>query len=80
MPPFMRFFCKNDGSLESVLEYYNDRLISREQQVRVLDPAGEYEGKCLGMDETGRLMVESETGLCLIDSGEVSVRGIYGYV
>ena len=73
-------FCKNAGSLESVLEYYNDRLISREQQVRVLDPAGEYEGKCLGMDEAGRLIVESETGLKKIDSGEVSVRGIYGYV
>ena len=49
--------------------------------VCVLDPKGEYRGKALGIDEEGCLLVEKENGEVVhVLSGEVSVRGIYGYV
>ena len=49
--------------------------------MRVLDPAGEYTGTARGITETGELIVERETGeSVLVYAGEVSVRGLYGYV
>ena len=50
-------------------------------QVRVLSPGNEYTGMALGIDEMGELLVRTEDGkVCKVISGEVSVRGIYGYV
>jgi BirA family biotin operon repressor/biotin-[acetyl-CoA-carboxylase] ligase len=66
--------------LTEVLHYYNERLINRNRRVRVLDPLGEYEGVAKEMLPTGELLVEADGQLKKIDSGEVSVRGIYGYV
>ena len=43
--------------------------------------AGEYTGTALGINHRGELLVETETGeVRNVLSGEVSVRGIYGYV
>ena len=78
--PHYRGFVDRGGSLLDILDMYNSRLVSTGERVRVLDPRGEYEGTCVRMDESGRLEVMTDSGLRLIDSGEVSVRGIYGYV
>lgn len=60
---------------------YEARLIGRNAVVRVLDPAGEYTGISRGITDTGELIVEKETGeTVLVYAGEVSVRGLYGYV
>ena len=59
---------------------YESFLVNRERQVHILDPQGEYEGKALGITLRGELLVETDNGIRTIDSGEVSVRGIYGYV
>ena len=60
---------------------YNEMLANMDKEVCVLDPRGEYRGKALGIDEEGCLLVEKENGeLIHVLSGEVSVRGIYGYV
>ena len=56
-------------------------LANMDKEVCVLDPREEYRGKALGIDEEGCLLVEKENGeLIHVLSGEVSVRGIYGYV
>ncbi len=69
------------GSLASLQKEYNTLLINRDRQVRVLDPKGEYEGIAKGITETGELMVETAEGVCQrVYAGEVSVRGLYGYV
>ena len=48
--------------------------------VRVLSPNGEYIGTSRGINEKGELLVVDEAGqLHTVRSGEVSVRGIYGY-
>ena len=51
------------------------------QGVRVLAGENSYTGIARGIDESGCLLVEREDGsVDTVMSGEVSVRGIYGYV
>lgn len=60
---------------------YQAHLINMDAQVLVLDPAGEYTGISRGISQTGELIVERENGeRVLVYAGEVSVRGLYGYV
>ena len=48
--------------------------------MRVLDPLGEFIGTALGIDQRGELLVDKDGKILKVSSGEVSVRGIYGYV
>lgn len=67
--------------LSAILQDYNTHLISMNKEVRVLDPKGEYTGISRGMDAQGELLVERADGeLIRVYAGEVSVRGLYGYV
>lgn len=67
--------------LSELKESYEAYLVNRGKEVCVLEPAGEYEGWALGINESGELLVETkERGIQRIYAGEVSVRGIYGYV
>ena len=51
------------------------------REVRVLDPKGEFQGISRGMNQNGELLVEKEDGsVVCVYAGEVSVRGLYGYV
>lgn len=60
---------------------YSQLLINKDAQVRVLDPQKEFEGIARGITSTGELVVELKDGsLEEIYAGEVSVRGLYGYV
>ena len=67
--------------LSRLMEEYNENLVNYRRKVRVLDPLGEYQGQALGINKQGSLLVEREDGQMVeVSSGEVSVRGIYGYV
>ncbi|MBO5283087.1 MAG: biotin--[acetyl-CoA-carboxylase] ligase [Lachnospiraceae bacterium] len=67
--------------LTGLVEKYNTYLLNKDRQVRVLDPKGEYEGTALGINTKGELLVRKKSGdLVEVYAGEVSVRGIYGYV
>lgn len=67
--------------LSAILPDYNAHLISMNKEVRVLDPKGEYTGISRGMDAQGELLVERADGeIIKVYAGEVSVRGLYGYV
>jgi len=74
-------FCR-DGNLAGLKEEYETFLVNKDRLVRVLDPQGEYEGKALGINEVGELLVElpGDATVRTVYAGEVSVRGIYGYV
>lgn len=70
-----------DLNLQSMLLDYNAHLVNRDKQVRVLDPKGEWEGIARGINASGELLVETAAGERVeIYAGEVSVRGLYGYV
>lgn len=67
--------------LSGLIERYNELLVNTGSEVRVLDPAGEFQGISRGVNTRGELRVEREDGSeILVYAGEVSVRGIYGYV
>ena len=69
------------GDMSALLETYNSMLVNRQKEVRVLEPGKEYTALALGIDASGALLVRKEDGQTeAIISGEVSVRGIYGYV
>ena len=70
-----------DGNLRSLRERYDELLINKGREVRVLDPREEYTGVASGITEMGELLVEKPGGeVEKVYAGEVSVRGIYGYV
>lgn len=72
---------QREGSIFPLLQRYNELLVNRDREVRVLDPKGEFRGISRGINEDGELLVEREDGtLTAVYAGEVSVRGIYGYV
>ena len=67
--------------LSLLKEEYEERLINRDRTVKILDPAGEYEAVALGIGNDGALKVRVSDGSIVdINAGEVSVRGLYGYV
>lgn len=84
---FLTYFEQNykifmeQKNLSGLLEKYNESLINYDHEVRILDPVCEYIGVAKGIDESGKLIVVKEKGeIVKITSGEVSVRGLYGYV
>ncbi|SKC04348.1 BirA family transcriptional regulator, biotin operon repressor / biotin-[acetyl-CoA-carboxylase] ligase [Lachnospiraceae bacterium] len=77
---YYEIFRKNDDLSELVEEY--DRLcVNVNNKVRVLDPKGEWNGTASGINARGELLVTREDGTeTAVYAGEVSVRGVYGYV
>lgn len=72
--------CKMSGPEEFVAKY-NECLVNKDREVCVLDPKGEYRGIARGINERGELLVELDDGTVKeVYAGEVSVRGVYGYV
>ncbi|WP_044915621.1 biotin--[acetyl-CoA-carboxylase] ligase, partial [Butyrivibrio sp. WCE2006] len=68
-------------NLAPLREQYEERLINIGKEVRVLDPKGEYEAKSLGVTDEGALIIVRSDGKREeINAGEVSIRGLYGYV
>lgn len=70
-----------DDGLEGIVQDYLSRSVTLGGQVRVCGPEYDFVGKAKAIDETGALIVTDENGtdrrvLC----GDVSVRGLMGYV
>ena len=60
---------------------YNRLLVNKDQEVKVLEPGNEYTARALGINDAGELIVRTEDGQeKTVYAGEVSVRGVYGYV
>lgn len=77
---------EQEGTIEFLIEDYNDNLINRNQEVILSSDNPEIQAGledryiARGIDKTGALLVEDKTGeLHAITTGEVSVRGLYGY-
>lgn len=73
-------FVKMDD-LSFLQEEYNQMLVNCGREVRVLEPGNEYTAVALGINDGGELLVGKADGSEeAVFAGEVSVRGIYGYV
>ena len=67
--------------LSRLMKEYNSLLINKDQKVCVMEPKGRYTGTALGVDANGELIVKKDSGETVsVYAGEVSVRGVYGYV
>lgn len=75
----MNIFLKT-CDMSGLKENYEKHLANIGKDVNILDPKGSYQAVALGIDETGALLVNAEGKIKRIISGEVSVRGLYGYI
>lgn len=66
--------------LSDLVREYDELLVNMNKAVRVLDPKEPFDGKAMGITPKGELIVDTWESRKLVSSGEVSVRGIYGYV
>ncbi|MBR9936778.1 biotin--[acetyl-CoA-carboxylase] ligase [Oscillospiraceae bacterium Marseille-Q3528] len=69
------------GDLAFLQDSYNELLINRGQEVRVIGREAEFSGIAEGIGADGGLKIRREDGqVQTVYSGEVSVRGLYSYV
>ena len=69
------------GDLGELKAEYEEYLINKGKQVLVLNEEEEYPAIALGINEQGAVLIETkENEVETIVSGEVSVRGVLGYV
>lgn len=67
--------------LSFIQEEYNKLLVNCGKDVCILGAKESYQAHALGINETGELIVRREDGSKeTVYAGEVSVRGVYGYV
>ncbi len=77
---YLLFVQKQDFS--ALRPAYEAGLVNRGKSVHVLDPREPFTGTAIGINDTGELLVQPDDGgpVQVIGSGEVSVRGVKGYV
>ena len=71
---------EQSGDVSLFREEYEELLVNFGRQVRLIDRNGEQEAVALGINEKGELIVERDGHRETVNAGEVSVRGLYGYV
>lgn len=71
-----------DSGFSALREDYEARCATIGRFVRVLSPDGDLlrEGKAVGITDNGRLLIESGGERTAVNAGEVSVRGLEGYL
>ena len=70
-----------EQNLSPFLEEYQHYLVNIDREVKVIRNGQEMIRTALGINERGELIVRDEQGrTTAIFSGEVSVRGLYGYI
>lgn len=69
-----------DNGLSAILDEYKEHCVTLGRDVNVIFNKETVSGTAVDVDENGSLVVETSGGIIRVTSGEVSVRGIYGYV
>ncbi len=64
----------------SLRDEYKKNCVTLNKNVSVIFKKETVTGKAIDIDESGALIVETSDGIIRVTSGEVSVRGIYGYI
>lgn len=79
---FSRYYDEflKECNLSGLADDYNKALINVGRDVKIVERDGNFVAKAVGIDETGSLIVEKDGDTKRIVAGEVSVRGLYGYV
>ncbi|MFV0363419.1 MAG: biotin--[acetyl-CoA-carboxylase] ligase [Suipraeoptans sp.] len=70
-----------EKNLSAIKDEYNSLLVNKDSEIMILNSEGGYKAFGLGINDIGELLVKMQDGsIREIYAGEVSVRGIYGYV
>lgn len=70
----------NEFGFKSLKTVYENRLVNKGKQVKVIYNKETIIATCLGINEDGNLICNYNGKIININSGEASVRGLYGYV
>ncbi len=72
--------CIEFGDAKKITDEFSKVCITVGRMVKILSPDGEsIRGKCISIDADGSAIIEKDDkSLMKVNSGEVSVRGIYG--
>ena len=68
------------GDLRFLKERYNASLIHKDKDIDVHEIRRVWRGISRGINDIGELIVSSDEGDVIVRSGEVSIRGVYGYM
>ena len=68
------------GDLRFLKERYNASLIHKDKEIDVHEIRRVWRGISRGINDIGELIVSSDEGDVIVRSGEVSIRGVYGYM
>lgn len=72
---------RQTADMSGLQKDYEQLLVNCGREVRIEAGKESFVGTALGITSTGELLVRREDGaICPISAGEVSVRGLYGYV
>lgn len=66
--------------MSGLKEEYERYLANLNERVRIEAQENSYEAIARGIDDRGQLIIEVDGQQKIISTGEVSVRGIYGYI
>lgn len=67
--------------MSALMAEYNERLVSLDKEVVILRGNDRIEAVSLGIDKEGELLIRTrDNHIEKVVAGEVSVRGVYGYV
>lgn len=66
--------------MSGLKEEYERYLANLNERVRIEAQENSYEAIAKGIDDRGQLVIEVDGQQQIISTGEVSVRGIYGYI
>ena len=67
--------------MSGLMKKYSSLLVNQDREVLILEKDAEYKAYAEGINQKGELVVRREDGAVEnICAGEVSVRGVYGYV
>lgn len=69
-----------DCDLRNLIEQYKQLCVTYQNYVSVIGRTETKKGLIIDITDTGELIMENEDGRHKIIAGEVSVRGMYGYV
>ena len=71
----------NKENMSDLKSEYEHNMVNLGKEVVVINSDAQFEGVARGINDSGELLIQDESGrIICVRSGEVSVRGIYGYV
>lgn len=77
---YYELYMKNQD-MEDLLEKYKNHCLTLGKEVKIIHRNEEFIGKAVDLSKEGELIVEKQDGQVItVFSGEVSVRGLYGYI